>query len=117
MTVEPTPSDLPLAPPQKGSPLIDLGGMLGVAAACIGLGIFLLGCFGFERAFALYWIPLAFAGLGLVLTVVGGVLRHGGVELTPILAAIFVNLFGLVGGLLECALWHGWDIFYRPPTP
>ena len=93
--------------------LIRWAGMIGVAASCLGVASFVLGCAGFDRGFALYWVPMIAGGLGLLMTIVGGILRHGGVEDTPIVAALFVNLFAVVGGLLECALWRGWDIFYR----
>lgn len=104
----------PAAPqPSRRAPLVQLGGWLGFAAACAGLAIFLLGCAGFDGGFAFYWLPTLLAAVGLGSTILGGVLRHGGVEDTPILAGLFLNLFGLVGGLLECALWKGWDIFFR----
>jgi len=75
--------------------------------------LFLLGCAGYLGPFGFFWLPMGLGALGMLLTIIGGVLRHGGVEHTAILAALFVNLFGLVGGLLECALHNGWDIFYR----
>ena len=101
-------------PPSDSVPaLIRWAGVVGVVAACAGVAIFVLGCAGFDRGFALGWVPMVAGGLGLGMTVVGGVLRHGGVEHTPIVAALFVNLFAVIGGLLECALWRGWDIFYR----
>jgi hypothetical protein len=112
---ETVPADAdPITPePRTSSPLIRWGGLLGFAASASGLVLFLLGCAGYLGQFGLYWLPLGLGGLGMLLTVVGGVLRHGGVEHTAILASLFVNLFGLVGGLLECALHKGWDIFFR----
>ena len=101
------------APETRRNTLVQLGGQLGFAASCVGLLIFLVGCAGVDRGFALWWLPMALATLGMLATILGGVLRHGGVEDTPILAGLFLNLFGLVGGLLECAVWKGWHIFYH----
>ena len=50
---------------------------------------------------------------GLILVAVGGVVqRHAVVQDTHVLAAIFLTVFGTVGGLLECAAWLHWQIFY-----
>jgi hypothetical protein len=88
--------------------------MLGVAACFIGMAIFLGGCMGFERAFDLAWIPLALAAAGLSFTVLAGVFRHDtGVQHTGVLASVLINVFGLVGGILEWAFAHGSTIF--PP--
>src|SRR5438034_7881991 len=99
--------------PQKSNTLIELGGSLGIAACAIGMAIFMGACVGFEKSFALSPIPLLMGAAGLVITVVGGVRRHGGVEQTPIVAGLFLNVFALVGGLLEIALWQNWAIFYQ----
>ena len=103
----------PAPEPFKLPLLIRWAGWLGAGAWFVGLGIFLLGCAGYDRPFALYWVPMILGGAGTLLAVVGGVFRHGGVEHTPIVAALFVSLFGFIGGLLQCAVWRGWDIFYR----
>jgi hypothetical protein len=98
---------------RKNPPLIHWGGILGFVGSAAGLVIFLLGCAGYLAPFGFYWLPLGLGALGMLLTIVGGVLGHRGVEQTPILASLFVNLFALVGGLLVCALHNGWDIFFR----
>jgi hypothetical protein len=111
---ETVPSANPATPEfPKNPPLIRWGAWLGFTASALGLLIFLAGCAGFLGPFGLFWLPMALGALGMLLTIVGGVLRHGGVEHTAILASLFVNLFALVGGLLECALHKGWDIFFR----
>lgn len=97
--------------------MIHLGGMLGIAACLIGMAIFMGGCLGFQAAFALALVPMAISAVGLTVTVVGGMLRRGGVEHTSIVMGIFLNVFGLIGGLLELALWKDWAIFYRAPGP
>jgi hypothetical protein len=98
-------------PPRKGSVIASFGGMIGLAACAIGVACFLTACLGFDKAFALGLIPILMGAAGMCFTVVGGVLRHGGVEDTPILASIFLNLFALVGGLLLYALDQNWAIF------
>ena len=105
---------LPLAnPDERKSPLVYFGGLLGLVACGAGMLIFLLGCMGMNFGFALWWVPILLGAVGMAATVLGGVLAHGGVEHTPIVAGLFCNLFALVGGLLECAYWRGWDILYR----
>ena len=88
--------------------------MFGIAACFIGFAIFLGGCMGFERSFDLAWIPLALAGVGLAFTVRVGVFSRGsGVQHTGMLASVLINVFGLVGGILEWAFANGSTIF--PP--
>jgi hypothetical protein len=99
------------ADPSGNSSILNFGGMLGVAACFVGLSIFLGGCLGFERSFDLALIPLAMAGVGLVMTIVGGMRRRIGVEHTPVLAGLLFNVFGLVGGMIEWAFCHGSTIF------
>jgi hypothetical protein len=93
--------------------LSTLGGTMGIAACGIGLAIFLLGCTGFNAAFALAFLPLGLSLLGMIATIIGGVREPGGPEHTPVLAGIFLNLFGIVGGVLELAVHNDWMIFYR----
>lgn len=95
----------------NASPTVYFGGMLGIAGCAIGIAIFLAGCSGFNAAFSFALIPLLMSGTGMLFTVVGGIIRRGGVEHTGILAGVFVNLFGLVGGLLELAVAQNWAIF------
>lgn len=104
--------DLPELAAHPGTPLTRLGGSLGIAGCCIGLGVFLLACFGFEKAFALAILPLGMALVGMVLTVVGGV-RNFGHQDDHVLSGAFLNLFALVGGLLELAVWQDWTILTR----
>jgi hypothetical protein len=100
----------------NSSSLSNLGGTLGIAACSIGLLIFLLGCSGFHAAFALAFLPLGISLLGMIATIIGGVREPGGPEHTPILAGLFLNLFGIVGGVLELAVHNDWAIFYRPSS-
>ena len=97
----------------NASPTVYFGGMLGIAGCAIGIAIFLAGCSGFNAAFSFALIPLLMSATGMVFTIVGGIIRKGGVEHTGILAGVFVNLFGLVGGLLELAVAQNWAIFPR----
>jgi hypothetical protein len=102
-------ADNEIAP--KNSPLVNLGGMIGIAGSVIGLAIFMAACFGQAKAFELAILPLIASVAGIVLTVVGGVMRKGGVELMGIVASLFVNVFSGVGGILLFALTQGSTIF------
>ena len=90
--------------------LVRLGGALGIAAACIGLLIFLGGCAGFDAAFKGFpLIPLILGVVGLTLSLCGAAWRRfGPVENSRVLAAFFVNVLGIVGAILELAVWLGW---------
>jgi predicted histidine transporter YuiF (NhaC family) len=100
-----------MLPPRRTS-LVQIGGGLGIAACVIGLLIFLAACMGFGAAFNLSLLPLAFGVIGLALTVIGAIAqKHHRIEDTHVLAAIFVSVFGLVGGLVEVAVWYGWRGF------
>ena len=107
------PADAYAHDPDNRTSLTKLGGSLGIAACCIGMAIFTLACFGFQAAFALSFIPLVMSLVGMVLAVIGGVRKEGGVDETGPLASIFINLFGIVGGLLLMAVWLDWMIFYH----
>jgi uncharacterized membrane protein len=121
MTDSPSsPSPAPAQPvhphhaPRPDSPIVRFGGIVGVVACCLGLAAFLAGCAGYSQAFGIGFLLMVAGGAGMVLTVVGGVFRHGGVEDTPILGGIFLNLFAFVGGLLLFALHRGWTIIGMP---
>jgi hypothetical protein len=113
---ETLPDATPDTPHGRQAPLIYFGGLLGLCACGVGLAVFVLGCMGFNFGFALWWIPILLGAVGMAATILGGILAHGGVEHTAIVAGLFCNLFALVGGLLECAYWKGWDILYRQHT-
>jgi hypothetical protein len=91
--------------------------MIGVAACSIGLAIFLAGCAGMSKAFALGFIPLIGSAAGFVVTILGGVVRKGGVEFTGIVASLFVNTFALVGGCMLYAMSQGSPIFPTGNAP
>ena len=82
------------------------GGALGIASCFVALLIFLVALLGLNAAFIFSPIPILFAVLGAVLTVCGGVVHPApGVEETQPIVAVFVCLFGLVGGLIELLFW------------
>jgi len=95
--------------------LLRLGGMLGFAAACIGLLLFLLGCAGVSGAFRGFsLVPVIFGGLGLFFSILGGVVEKDRItESTHVLAAVFTGLIGLIGGLCEMAVWLNWQTFAK----
>ena len=99
-------------PVPSGSPLVRFGGVLGILACVIGLAIFLLACAGWDRAVTFSYIPPALGVPGLLLAVLGAVVqKHRIGEDTHVLQALFTNSLGIVGGLLEMAVWRGWPIF------
>jgi hypothetical protein len=100
--------------PDNRTSLTRLGGSLGIASCCIGMAIFMIACFGYQAAFALSFLPVIMSLAGLVLSVVGGVFKRGVDEVGP-LSGIFINLFGILGGLLLMAVWQDWMVFYREP--
>jgi hypothetical protein len=104
----------PSVPPGvRRTSLAQMGAALGIAANCIGWLIFLMMCSGFGAAVYLSLLPLIFASLGLVLTVIGPVTqKHRDVD-THVLASLFINLFGIVGGLCEVAVWLHWPILAK----
>jgi hypothetical protein len=89
--------------PGAGRPtqLPRIGGALGMAGTFIGMGIFVLGCFGFGAAFYLSPLPMVLGVVGLVLTLVGWCCKSIAAEDSHVVAAIFVNLAVIVGALLE----------------
>jgi hypothetical protein len=99
---------------QKDAMLVRIGGALGIAACIIGLAIFVAACAGFDAAFTLALLPTIMGFVGLVLTVIGGLWKHGQkTEATHELAAVAVSLWGLLGGLVLMAAWRGWEVFYK----
>ncbi len=101
-----------LAP--AGSPLLRLGGGLGIAASLIGIAIFLAACAGLNKSVAFSLVPVILGSAGFVLTLVGAfVQKHLITEDTHVLAAFFPCILGIVGGLLEMAVWCEWHIYAR----
>src|SRR4051812_21932650 len=94
------------------TPLVHVGGALGIASVVLGFLIFLTACAGFDAALKLALLPVLLGIPGLVLVPVGGVLqKHATVQDTHVLAALFLTVFGTVGGLLEVAAWLRWQVF------
>ena len=90
---------------------VQLGGSLGIAGSCIGLAIFIAGCFGVSAAFSLSIIPLAMGAVATVLVTLGGWIRHeSDLGSTAPMAAVFPALMSLLGGLILLATWLNWPI-------
>lgn len=92
---------------------MQIGGGMGIAGGILGLLIFFAACFGFEAAFMFSPIALLLGSVGIILTIVGGVRKHPGIEDTGILAAMMVNFVVIVGGLLLMAAWLRYDVLPR----
>jgi hypothetical protein len=95
----------------RRTPLAALGGGLSIGACCIGLLILFACCAGFNAALMLSVLPVIFGAIGFVLTIVGGVTQKGTrMEDTQILAAIFISVMAILGGLLEMSAWLNWSM-------
>src|SRR2546421_4061486 len=107
-----TPSHSAHSLPGHGpSATILVGGGMGIAGAFLGLAIFLAGCFGLEGSFLFSPLPLILGAVGLVVCIVGAISGKGSLDDTQVLGALFVCLFGIVGGLLELSVHYKWHIF------
>lgn len=110
-----TSSDFSTSFPGQASPantLIRVGGSLGIAGSFIGLAIFLTACGGFDAAFSFSILPFAMGCVGFLLLLLGAIRRGVTLEDSHILAALFINVMAVAGGLLELALWRHWAIFF-----
>jgi hypothetical protein len=95
----------------RGTTLPRIGGALAVAGTFIGVGIFVLGCFGFSAAFYLSPIPLVLGAVGLVLAFCGMFYKSVAVDDSHVVAAVFVNIAVIIGALLELAIMMNVPIF------
>jgi hypothetical protein len=93
--------------------MIQVGGGMGIAGGILGLLIFFAACFGFEAAFMFSPIVILLGTVGILLTIVGGVRKHPGVEDTSVLAALMINFVVIVGALLLMAAWLRYDVLPR----
>lgn len=96
-----------------GTSAAQVGGLLGIAGNFIGLAIFVAGCFGLGASFLFSPLPLLLGAVGLLITFFGGLFLRAKAEDTHVVAAIFINVFAIVGGLLELAVWMKWTIIVR----
>jgi hypothetical protein len=97
----------------NGSPLLRLGGGLGIAACLVGLLILIAACAGMNKIVVLSLVPVGLSLPGLVVSIIGAVKdKHAITEDTHVLHALFANIAGLLGGLLEMAAWLHWPVFH-----
>ena len=95
-----------------GSSTLRLGGALGIAACAVGLLILVAACAGLNMAVVLSLVPVGLSIPGLILTIVGAIKDKALItEDTHVLHALFANIAGLIGGLLEMAAWRNWPLF------
>ena len=95
----------------RRTPLAALGGGLGIGACIIGFIVLFASCAGYSAVLMLSLLPVIFGALGFILSIVGGVMQKDArIEDTQVLAAIFISLMGLLGGLLEMAAWRNWTL-------
>lgn len=85
-----------------------------MAACFIGMGAFLASCFGFSASLWLSPIPLAFGLIGFFMAVVGAnTQKHLHVADSVVFASIFMNILGVMGGLMMMSAWLGWQTFAK----
>ena len=102
----------PVPPPAPKMTLLRFGGYLGAAATFLVFLLFTIGCFGFKAAFhGAPVIALGLGAIGLLLTLVGGLVKRAGDEDTHVLFGLFASVMGILGALLEIAVWKNWDVF------
>jgi hypothetical protein len=71
-------------------------------------------CAGLNKVVVLSLVPVALSIPGLIISVVGAIVQKNQIaEDTHVMHALFANLAGLIGGLLEMAAWQNWAIFHR----
>src|SRR5688500_6118337 len=100
--------------PSSSSPMLRLGGALGIAACVIGLLTFILACMGLGKVVVLSLIPVGLSAAGLALSLLGAIKDKDSIsEDTHVLHALFANIAGLIGGLLLMAVWLRWPNFPR----
>jgi hypothetical protein len=85
----------------KPNQLPRVGGALGMVATFIGVGIFVLGCFGFGAAFYLSPLALVLGVVGLILTLTAWFTKNIATEDSHVVAALLVNIAVIIGALLE----------------
>ena len=96
------------------SGMLRLGGALGIAACAVGLVIMVAACAGLNKVVVLSLVPVALSIPGLIISIVGGIVQKDRIaEDTHVLHALFANVAGLVGGLLEMSAWLNWSIFHH----
>jgi hypothetical protein len=98
----------------RATALAHLGGGLGIAACYIGLLVFLAACCGFGAVFILSVLPVILGAVGLALSIAGPIVQKSvHVEDSAVFAAIFLNVLGIVGGLMLMSVWLGWQIIAK----
>lgn len=101
-------------PIDRSSPLLQIGGGLGVVAATLGMLLLIAACAGLDRALLLGCAVVALGLAGLIISIVGSFAQRQRIsQETHILQALFANCVAIVGGGLEVAVALGWKIFYH----
>jgi hypothetical protein len=99
-----------VATPRSTSPILQLGGLLGLGGTLAGLVILLAGCGG-ARWFAASVFVAGAGAVGFLLSLLGALAQRRRItEETHVLIAFFANFLAIAGGLLEMAVWKGWPL-------
>jgi glucose uptake protein GlcU len=91
------------------NPLLRVSGGLGLAGVSLGLALLALSCAGVDAAFCFSPAVLIFAVIGGILTLISA-RRSPLIDDSAILLGLFLAALGIIGGLLELAVWQQWSI-------
>jgi hypothetical protein len=95
----------------RSSGLLEVGGGLALAGIVIGLAILILCCGGFDGALTFSLLPILTGTAGGVLSFIA-TWRAREISDSAVLAAFFMALLAVLGGLLEAAAWLHWPILF-----
>ncbi len=95
--------------------LLRASGIIGVSACLVGLLILMAGCAGVKNAGYLASVPIVLGAIGFALSILSAVIESDRIqaEETHVLASFFVNLLGVIGGVVEFAVQHGWTLLHQ----
>jgi crotonobetainyl-CoA:carnitine CoA-transferase CaiB-like acyl-CoA transferase len=97
-------------PPGPTSPLLKLGGLIGLAACLAGLAVLIASCGGVLLFSAAPFI-IGAGALGLAISLLAVLVQRRRIgEETHVLLALFVNVLSIAGGLMEMAVLKGWPL-------
>jgi len=96
---------------ERRNPLPRIGGVLAIAGTVIGVGIFVLGCFGFSAAFYLAPLPLILGIVGFLMVMSGLFCSHITADDPYVVAAFLLNIAVIVGATLEIMIMMNVPMF------
>jgi hypothetical protein len=89
-----------------------VAGGLGLSAVLLGLVLLILGCAGLDAAMDFSPAVVALGIADLVLSIVATRTSHARSD-SSTLAAMFLAVLSILGGVLEMAVWLHWPILFH----